>query len=76
MSYYVQVCGCFNNEDNDVIPFVPDYAAEYYGVYVGEREMTWVADFKYKQYALEYAQLLSNRHGYTVDNRTFASRES
>lgn len=74
MKARVQVCGCFMDGE-DVVSFVPDTVAEFYGVYVGVTTMEWAADFFSKEEALAYAQTLTLK-GYKLDDRTFMRRES
>jgi hypothetical protein len=69
----VQICGCFEAGE-DVIPFVPDSVAEFWGVYIGDTTMEWLADFSRKVDALLYADTLV-KQGYELDDRTFARRE-
>lgn len=73
---YIQVCGCFDDDEtHDVVPFVPDNAAEYYGVYVGATSMEWIADFAFKSDAMLFALDMASAHKYVVDDRTYAFRE-
>lgn len=72
MTSYVQIVGCFDSEDADIVPFVSHEDAEFYGIYFGRPgEYQWQADFLHYEDALAYALAANAAHGYIIDDKTF-----
>lgn len=66
----IQVCGCYL-EDGEVTPFVTDDEASYYGVYIGKGgDFNWLADFRDKETALQFGQLLAGTYKAELSDRT------
>lgn len=72
MTTYVQVTGCFETDDREVVPFVSHEYAVFYGVYVGAPgEYRWQADFLHYEDAMTYALAIHKHRGYVIDDKTF-----
>lgn len=68
---YVQVVGCFEEEDG-VVGYVEDGSADFYGVYVGEPgSYQWAADFALKEDAIEFATRVADLHNYEFADDTY-----
>lgn len=69
----VQITGCFETEEGEVVPFVSHEDADFYGIYVGEPGgFHWQADFLHYEDALVYAKVISEHHGLSIDDKTFS----
>lgn len=76
MAKFVQVCGCFDMNGN-VVPFISNEEAEFYGVYVGEEgEYRWQADFLRYDVAMAYATAISKARGLPIDDKTYTEGAS
>ena len=76
MAKFVQICGCFDL-NGDVVPFISNEEAEFYGVYIGEDgEYRWQADFLYYEDAMAYALAVNKAHGYLIDDKTYMEGNS
>lgn len=73
MSKSVQLCGCMEDEEGEVHPFVSDEDADIFSVYVGEPgAYYWVADFADKDDARMFSELLATTSGHKLDDQTFS----
>lgn len=73
MTTYVQITGCFETDDRDVVPFVSHEDADFYGIYIGEPgAYMWQADFLHYEDAMAYALAVNKHHGYPIDDKTFS----
>lgn len=71
MTTFVQITGCVE-EAGEVVPFVSNEEAGFYGVYIGKAgQYEWQADFLHYEDALTYALAIRNVRGYTLDDKTF-----
>ena len=76
MAKFVQVCGCIDVK-GDVVPFISNEEAEFYGVYIGEGgEYQWQADFLHYEDAMAYALAASKAHGLPIDDKTYMEGNS
>ena len=73
MTTYVQITGCFETDDREVVPFAPHEDADFYAVYVGAPgEYRWQADFLRHEDAMTYALAIHKHHGYVMNDKTFS----
>ena len=77
MTTYVQITGCFETDDREVVPFASHEDAVFYGVYVGAPgEYRWQADFLHYEDAMTYALAIHKYHGFVIDDKTFSEGNS
>ena len=69
----VVLCGCFDDENGEVVALVPENVAEYYMVYThDDNETEWLADFADKYLALSFAEAFSKAQALEFENRTYS----
>lgn len=75
-SNIIQLIGCA--DDEGVVSWVPDCAANYWGVYLAPKTGNFevVADFYVKELALDFVSWQVEKHGYTLDDKTIALNKS
>jgi hypothetical protein len=72
MTTVVQLTGCFETDEREVVPFVSNEDADFYGVYIGEPgDFHWQADFLHYEDAMIYVKAISKHHGIPIDDKTF-----
>lgn len=73
MTTYVQITGCFETDDREVVPFASHEDADFYAVYVGAPgEYRWQADFLRYEDAMTYTLAIHKHHGFVIDDKTFS----
>jgi hypothetical protein len=76
MTTVVQITGCIDI-DGEVVPFVSNEDADFYGVYVGEvGQFAWQADFLHYEDAMVYVLAIHKAHGYVIDDKTYTEGNS